>query len=101
MHSKPIVISTPAAQDLDDYYSWYERQKSGLGTRFLSAINATLQSIQRTPAGYQSVHQSYRKAVVGRFPYVILYREEVDQIFISAVFHTSRSPESLQDRLHQ
>ena len=99
--TKPIVIPPATAQDLDDGYYWYERQKSGLGPRFLSAVNATLQSIQRTPAGYQSVYQNYRKAVVGRFPYVILYREEVDQIFISAVFHTSRSPESLQDRLHQ
>ena len=101
MMTKPIVISHPAAQDLDDVYSWYERQKVGLGPRFLSAVNVTLQSIQRTPAGYQSIYQSYRKAVLGRFPYVIFYRDEVDQIFISAVFHTSRSPESLQDRLHQ
>ena len=101
MHSKPIVIPAPTAQDLDDGHSWYERQESGLGMQFLSDVNVTLKSIQRTPAGYQGVHQNYRKAVLKRFPYVILYREEVDQIFIAAVFHTSRSPESLQNRLHQ
>jgi plasmid stabilization system protein ParE len=96
---KPIAISPAAAQDLDDAYFWYERQKRGLGSRFLAAVNVALQLIQRTPAGYQTVYQNYRKALLRVFPYVIFYREEEDQIFISAIFHTSRSSKSWQDRL--
>ncbi len=100
MHSpKPIAISPAAAQDLDDAYFWYERQKRGLGSRFLASVNVTLQLIQRTPAGYQTVYQNYRKALLRGFPYVIFYREEEEQIFIAAVFHTSRNSESWKDRL--
>jgi plasmid stabilization system protein ParE len=99
MQTKPIVVLPAAAKDVDDAYYWYERQKIGLGKRFLSSVNATFQSIQRTPAGYQIVYQSYRKAFLRRFPYAIFYREESDQIFISAVFHTARNPEGWQDRL--
>ncbi len=99
MQTKPIAISPAAAQDLDDAYFWYERKKRGLGVRFLASINVTLRSIQRTPAGYQSVYQNYRKAVVRVFPYVIFYKEEEERISVSAVFHTSRNPESWQDRL--
>ena len=96
---KPIAISPAAAQDLDDAYSWYDRKKKGLGDRFLSSVNVTLQSIQRTPAGYQIVYQNYRKAVLRVFPYVIFYKEEESQISISAVFHTSRNPESWKEQL--
>jgi plasmid stabilization system protein ParE len=95
----PIAISPAAAQDLDDAYFWYERQKRGLGSRFLASVNVTLQLIQRTPAGYQVVYQNYRKAGIRVFPYDIFYKEEESQITISAVFHTSRNPESWKEQL--
>lgn len=96
---KPIVILPAAAQDVDDAYSWYERQKNGLGKRFFTAINSSFQSIQRTPAGYQMVHPRYRKVVLRGFPYAIFYREEEEQLFIAAVLHTARNPEEWRDRL--
>jgi plasmid stabilization system protein ParE len=99
MRIKPIVILPAAAQDVDDAYSWYERQKSGLGMRFLAAINVSFQAIQRTPAGFQIVHPSYRKLLLRGFPYGIFYREEEEQIFIAAVLHTARNPKEWQDRL--
>lgn len=96
---KPIVILPAAAQDIDEGYSWYERQKSGLGMRFFAAINASFQLIQRTPAGYPMVHPHYRKVVLRGFPYAIFYRDEEAQIFIAAVLHTARNPKAWQDRL--
>lgn len=102
MHSpRPIEISPDAAQDSDDAYSWYERKEPGLGMRFLSSVNATLRSIQRTSAGYPIVYENYRKAVLRGFPYVIFYKDDDERISIIAIFHTSRNPESWQDRLQQ
>ena len=88
-----------ANQDLDSAYFWYERQKIGLGKKFLTAINLGLQNIQRTPAGYQTVYQDYRRAVLRRFPYAIFYEEQEDQIVIYAVLHSARNPEDWQERL--
>ena len=97
--AKPIALLPIANQDLDSAYYWYERQKIGLGRRFLTAINATFQRIQRTPAGYQIIHRDYRRAVLGHFPYAIFYEEQEDQIVIYAVLHTARNPEEWQEGL--
>ena len=97
--AKAIALLPIANQDLDSAYYWYERQKIGLGKRFLTAINASFQSIQKTPAGYQIIHKDYRRAVLRRFPYAIFYEEQEDQIVIYAVLHTARNPEDWQERL--
>lgn len=96
---KPIVFSPAAYQDIDDGCSWYERQKSGLGKKLFAAINASVQSIQRTPAGYPTVHSCYRKVVLRGFPYAIFYRDDAEEIVIAAVLHTARNPKAWQDRL--
>jgi len=45
------------------------------------------------------VHYDVRKAVVTRFPYIVLYREEAGEVLVISVFHTSRDPAVWQARL--
>ena len=99
MHSKPIVISLRASQHIDETYSWYEKQQIGIGKRFLSALTATFQKIQRTPAGYQITYGPHRRAIVGRFPYGVFYEEQETQIIIGGVLHTARNSDDWQNIL--
>ncbi len=54
-------------------YSWYEEQSLGLGMEFLRCVEATLLSIQRNPLSYPTVHVSYRRSLVRRFPFAIFF----------------------------
>lgn len=48
---------------------------------------------------YQTVHESYRRAVVRRFPYVIFYEDLDQKIIIYSVFHSAQNPQKWRRRL--
>ena len=48
--------------------------------------------------GWLRMHDLARKAVVSRFPYVVLYREEAGEVVVISVFHTARDPSIWQSR---
>jgi toxin ParE1/3/4 len=72
---------------------YYDAQLRGLGDRFVAAVQAAIQRIQRNPKGFGRYKRSYyRFCVVRRFNYVIYFRELRDRIRIVAVAHGRRRP---------
>lgn len=95
-----IVIFTPEAED-DSYrgYAWYESRRIGLGREFITAVDACLQSISRNPKLYQSIYKDYRRAVVRRFPFSIIYEETDTTVTIYAIFDGRQNPDKWQERV--
>ena len=52
-----------------------------------------------SPRLHAAVYGDVRKAVVTRFPCVVIYREDAGEVVIIAVFHTSRDPSVWQSRV--
>lgn len=102
MISPPILVPEAKA-DVADAYLWYEDQCLGLGMEFLRCVEAALLSIQRTPLIYPMVHETYRRALVRRFPFMIFF--EIDDsenwCVVYSVFHCSQDPEKWRGRLPQ
>jgi plasmid stabilization system protein ParE len=48
---------------------------------------------------YRVVHESYRRAVVRRFPYVVFYEHLDNTIIVYSVFHCSQDPKKWRSRL--
>ena len=48
---------------------------------------------------YSVIHESYRRALVRRFPYAIFYEYGDEVVTVYCVFHTSRDPEKWRQRL--
>lgn len=96
-----LVFTAEARQDLSDAHDWYEADRTGRGGRFLAAVGATTTTICRIPKVGRPVGPRHRKAVVRRFPYVVVYRydDAIDTVIVVAVFHTSRDPSDLLGRL--
>ena len=79
-----------AATELTGAAERYEQAREGLGREFLAAIDAKIDRILEAPERWLRVGRS-RRLIVGRFPYVIVYRPSRDgEIEIVAVAHTSR-----------
>jgi plasmid stabilization system protein ParE len=68
-----LTILPSAEQDIKEAYDWYEGQEFGLGSEFIGCVEACIDSIQRNLGSYQIIFETYRRAVVRRFPYVIFY----------------------------
>ncbi len=72
---KRAVIVRPAAElDLSQARDWYEAQRPGLGSEFLTAVEERLQYIMDFPESYAIEYRGVRLAGLSRFPYVVYYR---------------------------
>lgn len=96
--TRELFIRPEAEQDVKDAFAWYERQREGLGSRFLISIEAALDSIHRNPLGYAEVHSGIRRILAKRFPYGIFYFVESDRLVVFAILHAARDPRLWQDR---
>jgi len=94
-----LILVPEAEQDVADAYGWYEGRRVGLGEEFLSCVDASIQAICRAPEMYPVVHETYRRALVRRFPYAVFYEYKGETVTIYSVFHTSRDPEKWRQRL--
>lgn len=62
-------------------------------------VDVCLSGIGRNPLAYQVIEQQVRKALIRRFPYIILYICERDTIVVIPCFHAKRDPKNWLDRI--
>ena len=87
-----LIIAPEAEEDLAEAYGWYEGQRVGLGEEFLSCVDACVEAFRRNPEMHARIYETYRRALVRRFPYAVFYEYEEDAVTVYCVFHTSQDP---------
>ena len=97
----PPLLVPEATADVTDAYLWYEDQSLGLGMEFVRCVEAALLLIQRTPLIHPVVHETYRRALVRRFPYAIFYEldDAANRCIVYSVFHCAQDPKKWRGRL--
>lgn len=95
----PLIISPEAEEDIAEAKAWYAKRRTGLGEEFLLCVEEALDRIRAIPEGATEVFPGVRRVVVRRFPYVVIYRVDLDQIGVLAVYHSHRDPRGWQKRL--
>jgi len=88
-----LSYTTKAKDDLELAYVWYERQRNGLGADFLDCIESSIQSIRANPEIYQIYYASFHGCVVRRFPFVIFYTIESQEIVVHSIFDSRQDIE--------
>jgi plasmid stabilization system protein ParE len=94
----PIRLLPEAREEYDAAADWDEAKQAGLGVDFIARVRAVFERISTNPRIHAKVYGDVRKAVVKRFPYIIPYREDADEVIVVSVFHTSRDPSIWQAR---
>lgn len=99
--TKSLILAPEATADIADAFLWYEEQSMGLGMEFVRCVEAALRTIQRTPLQFPLVHESYRRALVRRFPYAVFFEFEPDhdRCVVYSVFHCSQDPAKWRNRI--
>nr|VFJ46118.1 MAG: ParE toxin of type II toxin-antitoxin system, parDE [Candidatus Kentron sp. DK] len=79
---------------------YYEGCQPELGRRFRLAVEAELIRIREMPFGFRVLHAPFRRCLVRKFPYAIIFSIEPESIRIIAVAHTKRKPGYWHGRLN-
>lgn len=83
-----------AKQEFVDAVVWYESQQTGLGKKFITDFESSLERLSANPTHYSKINKQFRQVKVENFPFTIVYevypRKSV--IHIAAVHHTKRHP---------
>lgn len=87
-----LLVRPAAAADIDEAFLWYERQRAGLGSEFLAAVQSALDDVVAHPAKYPVIHRDTKRALLRRFPYAILYRVYGEVVVVVACMHGRRDP---------
>ena len=97
---KQVVVRPTAAVDVEDAFSWYERQRDGLGHEFLDALRTTMDLVLLQPEAFPVLHRNTRRALVRRrFPYALFFRIDGELIVLVACMHAKRHPRRWRSRL--
>lgn len=90
----PVIISSYAHQDEDDAYTWYEKQRTGLGDELLTELDGAYQKLSENPEHYGFIddRKELRDFRLKRFPFFIVYRINQLTIEVIAVHHAKKHP---------
>lgn len=93
-----LVIDPAARDDIAAARDWYDAQRAGLGDAFVDEVNSSVGRFRNQPLMHQPVYRALRRAVVRRFPYLVIYRVAGDTVTVVAVPHAHSDPAGWQAR---
>ena len=94
-----VEFNPNAQQEVADSFDWYESRERGLGGDFLEALDHCIRLIRLHPEMFPIAFKNHRRGLLTRFPFAVFYRVKSDVLTIYAVFHCSKNPFQLTDRL--
>ena len=93
-----IKLLAEAEADLADAALWYEGRVPGLAAEFLRCVEEALGRVARHPLAYRPIDGGYRRALVRRFPFAVVFRLVEETAVVVAIHHTQRQPEFWRHR---
>jgi len=87
-----LIFDPEALVEMREAAAFYDDCQRELGRSFLDAVEAALAEIVKHPLMWRKVKGRFRRYLVQRFPYGLIYAVHEDVIYIAAVMHLKRKP---------
>jgi toxin ParE1/3/4 len=81
-----------ASADVAEAFSWYERQRPGLGDEFETDLGHAVDILRQMAGAGPLVYRDLRRVLLGRFPFAVYYHLQGQTVIVRAVIHTKRHP---------
>jgi plasmid stabilization system protein ParE len=95
-----LTYTEQALHELAAAVQYYRSCQDGLGREFYIRVEAAEEDIIAHPQAWRSVGKPYRRKLLQKFPYGLVYHEVAeDWIEIVAVMHLHRQPDYWRKRL--
>ena len=88
-----------AEKELIDSRDYYDNLILGLGKKFILEVEHIVNRIRINPLAFPLYYNNYRKALLRKFPYSIIYKDDGSRVFILAVAHQKRRPKYYAGRI--
>ncbi|KPD23887.1 plasmid stabilization protein [Idiomarina zobellii] len=89
---KPLTFHPNVAHEVGAAYHWYESHAKGLGDDFFSELEASYKVISEYPEAWPTFYSRFKRYVLNRFPFSIIFSVKGDSIFVIAVMNNRRKP---------
>lgn len=87
-----LIFHPEVSLEIKASFNWYEAQVAGLGSDYLSELESAYQAIEQLPNTWPKFKKNFRRYLLSKFPYSVIYRPVKERIFIVAVMHNHRNP---------
>lgn len=96
-----MKIHDSADEELRAAVAYYEACEKGLGDEFFAEVLRGFEQIGQQPQTWPATYQDYRRYLIHRFPYALVYRYSAEETLILAIAHTHRRPGYWRERVRQ
>jgi plasmid stabilization system protein ParE len=94
-----IVVQESAEEESIAAAVFYESREPHLGEEFLEELSQSFHRVTENPFSYSIYFDNYRRYLMSRFPYAVVYRIEGQRILVFAVAHLRRRPGYWRDQV--
>jgi plasmid stabilization system protein ParE len=94
-----LRLQPEARDDIREARRWYDGQRAGLGREFVEEVQTVLGAIRDNPARFTPIYRHFRRALLNRFPYGIVFAVAGDTVQVVACLHVRRDPDTWLDRV--
>ena len=94
-----VEFHPEASAEFQAASAYYEKEVPGLGEAFISEVERVAELIGAHPAIENPIDEIFRRVVLVRFPFSVIYCAESEKLLIVAVSHQRRKPRYWQGRV--
>jgi toxin ParE1/3/4 len=87
-----VIFHPDARGELFEASNYYESCRTELGQEFLAAVEAVVALVRQHPESGRVLRMPFKRLLVRRFPYGIIYSVTDTTVYIVAVMHLKRKP---------
>ena len=87
---RPVVVGPIAEREVEEAARWYEERCVGLGKAFIDDVLHILKAIEDAPELSPFLREPYRRRLLYRFPYAVIYKVTPHRVYVRAVAHAKR-----------
>jgi plasmid stabilization system protein ParE len=89
---RPLVVGPIAEREVEEAARWYEARELGLGRAFVHEVLRAFDAIEAEPESLPFLRAPYRRKLLDRFPYAVIYKATTRRVYVRAVAHGRRRP---------
>ncbi len=96
---KPAIFHPVAEAEFLAAVEYYAGKSGGLGDRFYAEIRRLVTDIESAPRRHGPWRHGTRRHRARRFPYLVIFAERADHLWLVAVAHVKQHPDYWRERL--
>ena len=93
-----VTYASGVLEEVSESAAYTEEEVEGLGKAFLRKVDDAVNDVKENPLMYRIVKNEYRRHLLSRFPFAVVYRIANEKLYVVAVMHCKRVPHYWKNR---